>query len=133
MKHTYIVLKYLSKYIKQINIRKYRHLEDLTIGPFLVPGDASDCIVIAGPNGGGKSSILNKISLKYPDGKERVPLSKDMIEDIPKGTIYYQIASGGGGFGDPKERDREKVIMDMKIDVCSVEKAREDYGVEVDK
>jgi len=80
---------------------------------------------------GGKSSILNKISLKYPDGKERVPLSKDMIEDIPKGTIYYQIASGGGGFGDPKERDREKVMVDVKNEVCSDERAKEDYGVEV--
>jgi len=78
---------------------------------------------------GGKSSILNKISLKYPDGKERTPMSKDMIEDIPDGTIYYQIASGGGGFGDPKDRDREKVVMDVKNGVCSIEKAREDYGV----
>jgi len=79
---------------------------------------------------GGKSSILNKISLKYPDGKERTPMSKDMIEDIPDGTIYYQIASGGGGFGDPKERDREKVVMDVKNEVCSMERAREDYGIE---
>jgi len=77
---------------------------------------------------GGKSSILNKISLKYPDGKETVPLSKDMIEDIPKGTIYHQIASGGGGFGDPKERDRERVMMDMKNGVVSPEKAKEEYG-----
>ncbi len=80
---------------------------------------------------GGKSSILNKISLKYPDGKERVPLSKDIIEDIPEGTIYYQIASGGGGFGDPRERDREKVVMDVKNEVCSKETAKEDYGVEI--
>jgi len=71
---------------------------------------------------GGKSSILNKISLKYPDGKEVVPLSKDLIEEIPAGTIYHQIASGGGGFGDPKERDAEKVKMDVKNGVVSAEK-----------
>ena len=79
---------------------------------------------------GGKSSILNIISLKYPDGKERVPLSKDLIEGIPAGTVYYQVASGGGGFGDPKERDREKLLADVKNGVVSVERARGDYGVE---
>jgi N-methylhydantoinase B len=78
---------------------------------------------------GGKKSILNKISLIFPDGKELVPLSKDIIDDIPGGTIYYQIASGGGGYGNPKERDIDKVIKDVKNEVCSFEKAKEDYGV----
>lgn len=50
-------------YIKQIDIRKYRHIENISIGPFLTPGDASACIVFAGPNGGGKSSVLELISL----------------------------------------------------------------------
>jgi N-methylhydantoinase B len=77
---------------------------------------------------GGKSSILNKISLTYPDGTEKVPMSKDLIEDIPEGTIYYQIASGGGGYGDPKERDREKVEMDVRNGVCSEKRAKEAYG-----
>ncbi len=50
-------------YIKHIDIRKYRHIENLEFGGFLAPSDASDCIVVAGPNGGGKSSILELISL----------------------------------------------------------------------
>ena len=82
---------------------------------------------------GGNESILNKISLVFPDGKEFVPLSKDIVNDIPGETVYYQIASGGGGYGDPKERDIEKVVEDVKNGVCSVEKAREDYGVVIDK
>ena len=87
-----------------------------------------------GPYGlfGGKSSVLNKITLTYPDGKTIVPMSKDLIEGIPKGTIYRQTASGGGGFGDPGERDKEKVAMDVKNGVCSANKAREDYGMELD-
>ncbi|MCK5193737.1 MAG: hydantoinase B/oxoprolinase family protein, partial [Desulfobulbaceae bacterium] len=36
---------------------------------------------------GGKESILNKISLVYPDGKKKVPLSKDIVNDIPDGTV----------------------------------------------
>jgi N-methylhydantoinase B len=78
---------------------------------------------------GGKSSILNKISLKYPDGKEVSSLSKDIFDDIPAGTIYHQVASGGGGFGDPLEREIDKVVMDVKNEVCSFERAKEDYGV----
>ncbi len=80
---------------------------------------------------GGKKGILNKLSLKYPDGKELVPLSKDIINDIPEGTIYHQIAGGGGGYGKPEQRDKNKVLMDVKNDVCSVEKAKEDYGYRI--
>jgi N-methylhydantoinase B len=78
---------------------------------------------------GGKESILNKISLLYPDGKEKVPLSKDIVNDIPDGTVYYQIASGGGGYGNPKERDIAKVASDVRNEICSVKNAKENYGV----
>ena len=80
---------------------------------------------------GGEKGILNKLSLKYPDGKELVPLSKDIINDIPEGTIYHQIAGGGGGYGKPEQRDKDKVLWDVKNDVCSVEKAKEDYGYRI--
>lgn len=79
---------------------------------------------------GGKPSILNEIRLKFPDGTQKIPMSKDLLEGIPKGTTYYQIASGGGGYGDPRERDREKVEMDVKNGVVSEGSASDDYGVE---
>jgi N-methylhydantoinase B len=78
---------------------------------------------------GGKEGILNKISLIYPDGKEEVPLSKDIVNDIPDGTIYNQIAGGGGGYGNPKERDITKVESDVRNEICSVKKAKENYKV----
>lgn len=78
---------------------------------------------------GGKGSVLNKISLKYKEGKEVVPMSKDIIENIPDGTIYYQIASGGGGYGKPEERDIEKIVSDVKNEVVSKEQAKKQYGV----
>ena len=87
-----------------------------------------------GPYGlfGGKGSILNNITLKYPDGKEVVPMSKDLIEGIPKGTMYYQVASGGGGFGDPKDRDNAKIEMDVKNGVVSEDMTQRDYGTNSD-
>ncbi|MCF7810232.1 hydantoinase B/oxoprolinase family protein [bacterium] len=80
---------------------------------------------------GGRDSITNSISLEYPDGTEHIPMSKDLLEGIPAGTIYHQVASGGGGYGDPKERNKDKVMMDVKNGVVSEGKARMDYKVEI--
>ncbi|MFH1115891.1 MAG: hydantoinase B/oxoprolinase family protein [Pseudomonadota bacterium] len=38
-------------------------------------------------------------------------------------------SAGGGGFGDPLERDPEDVVLDVQNGYVSVEKALEDYGV----
>jgi len=78
---------------------------------------------------GGKESILNKISLLYPDGKEKVSLSKDIVNDIPDGTVYHQIAGGGGGYGNPIERDIAKVASDVRNEICSAKNAKENYWV----
>lgn len=80
---------------------------------------------------GGKNGTLNIIELRYPDGTTHVPLSKELVPDVPTGTVWYQQAGGGGGYGDPMLRPVEKVLKDVKNSVVSVEKARQDYGVVV--
>ena len=80
---------------------------------------------------GGTNGMLNKISIAYPDGKELTPMSKDLINNIPKGTVYRQIAGGGGGYGQPKERDYEKIINDVRNEVCSIENAKVVYGIDI--
>lgn len=82
---------------------------------------------------GGKESILNRIAITYPDGREVVPMSKDMIEGIPAGTIYHQIASGGGGYGNPEERDRAKVLNDLRDELISQKQAEEIYKIKLDE
>ena len=82
---------------------------------------------------GGKGSVLNSIILEYPDGKKRTPLSKDLIDGIPEGTIYKQIAGGGGGYGNPKERDLAEVLQDVQNEIVSKEQAKTEYGVELQK
>jgi N-methylhydantoinase B len=42
------------------------------------------------------------------------------------------LSAGGGGYGDPLERDPEAVDQDVGNGYVSIEKAREDYGVVVD-
>lgn len=78
---------------------------------------------------GGNDSILNTIELFYPDGSKVVPKNKDLILGVPKGTRYHQIAGGGGGYGDPKKRDRVKLREEVRNGVISAKMAREVYGL----
>jgi len=78
---------------------------------------------------GGKGSVLNSIKLTYPNGKECIPLSKDIIEGIPAGTIYSQVAGGGGGYGNPLEREPNLVEEDVRNEVVDQEQAKVEYGL----
>jgi len=40
-------------------------------------------------------------------------------------------AAGGGGYGDPRERDRASLLRDVRDGKVSRESALQDYGVEV--
>jgi N-methylhydantoinase B len=79
----------------------------------------------------GKGSI-NKLELTYPDGTVYMPQSKEVIKDIPKETTFHEIAGGGGGYGDPKDRPVEKVLKDVRNGFVSVQKAKDHYGVVID-
>jgi N-methylhydantoinase B len=48
---------------------------------------------------------------------------------VKEGDEFDRPSSGGGGFGDPLERDPALVLEDVIDDYVSVERARKDYGV----
>ncbi len=78
---------------------------------------------------GGRGSVFNSIVLNYPDGTRRKPRNKDLIKGVPKGTLYRQVAGGGGGYGDPRKRDRTKVEAELRDGIVSREAARGVYGL----
>ena len=78
---------------------------------------------------GGGDGTLNFIRLTYPDGRTVVPKNKDLITGVPKGTLYHQQAGGGGGYGDPKRRERAKVREEVRNGVVSEQVARDVYGL----
>ncbi|MEA3332183.1 MAG: hydantoinase B/oxoprolinase family protein [Pseudomonadota bacterium] len=80
---------------------------------------------------GGKCGTLNTIKLIYPDGKEYLATTKDLVEGVEKGTIFFQQAGGGGGYGKPSQRPAEKVLKDVRNGVLSPGQAEKDYGVKV--
>ena len=82
---------------------------------------------------GGKEGSVNRAELRYPDGTVRVAKAKEIIRDIPVGTVFNERAGGGGGYGDPFLRPLEKVLDDVRNDMVSIQSAREDYGVVIDE
>jgi N-methylhydantoinase B len=78
---------------------------------------------------GGKDATLNKIELWYPDSNKYIATTKDLIENVPEGTIVTQEAGGGGGYGNPKERAPELVLEEVKNGIISLVSARDKYGV----
>jgi N-methylhydantoinase B len=80
----------------------------------------------------GKDSTLNKIELHHSDGKVYKTTTKDLVENVPDGTILFQQAGGGGGYGNPHLRNAEKVAREVKNGIISIKQAKESYGVVVD-
>ncbi len=81
---------------------------------------------------GGKPGALNKIELRYPDGTVYAANTKDLVENVPAGTVYHQEAGGGGGCGDPRKRPADRVLQDVREGKVSIDAARDDYGVAID-
>lgn len=78
---------------------------------------------------GGKPGALNSITLTYPSGNEYRTKAKELIESVPKGTIWHQIAGGGGGYGNPYARPADTVASEVRYGLISPEVAERDYGV----
>jgi len=92
-------------------------------------GDVEPAFGVAG----GGPGTLNYIELHYPNGKTYRCKSKDIVENVPEGTVYVQEAGGGGGYGNAFERPAENVAAEVRNGTISAQSARERYGVVVDE
>jgi N-methylhydantoinase B len=66
-----------------------------------------------------------------PDTNPQVLNSKSTHELKPNDVVSYRTC-GGGGYGDPRERDPQAVLRDVREGKVSAERAREVYGVAID-
>lgn len=98
----------------------------------VVFGDGVDLEARAFGLFGGKEGSINEMEFTFPDGNVLRPQSKELIPDLPTGTVLRQVAGGGGGYGDPRQRKGTLVSKEVRNGILSLEKARADYGVVVD-
>jgi N-methylhydantoinase B len=80
---------------------------------------------------GGDPGALAANFLSGPDGR-RVQLPGKFMRTLKQGELYEAVLAGGGGWGDPLERDVDAVLSDVIDGKVSMEAAREAYGVIID-
>jgi N-methylhydantoinase B len=61
------------------------------------------------------------------------PLPGKVTLTIRAGDVFRHELAGGGGWGDPLERDPERVLSDVRDELITEEFAREAYGVAIDR
>jgi len=79
---------------------------------------------------GGLPSMPHGLSITRA-GAEREDWLGSVFSDVPigSGDVFSRPTAGGGGFGDPLERDPALVLEDVADDYVSIERAAKDYGV----
>ena len=93
---------------------------------------SSDRVEI-GPWGlfGGSSATPSRCVINASDGTEK-PLPSKVTTSVSNNEVIRTQTPGGGGWGDPKQRDPRSVQLDVLEGIVSVERARDIYGVAID-
>ncbi|MDO5052238.1 MAG: hydantoinase B/oxoprolinase family protein [Pseudoclavibacter sp.] len=78
---------------------------------------------------GGLPSIPHGVWLNPGSERERFLGANFSSVPLGPGDEFRRPSAGGGGFGDPLEREREAVLEDVIDGYVSLERAAEDYGV----
>jgi len=77
---------------------------------------------------GGKPGSCNLAFINQGTEEERELKAKESLQ-LKKNDVYTSYPSGGGGWGDPLERDPDMVRTDVKNGIVSLKSACENYGV----
>ncbi|MEN6435796.1 MAG: hydantoinase B/oxoprolinase family protein [Anaerolineaceae bacterium] len=80
---------------------------------------------------GGHPGIVNKLITNEGTAEEEVLPAKGMRQ-LKKGDRYTVYSSGGGGWGNPLERNPDKVLDDVQNGYISEQSARNTYGVVIE-
>ena len=83
----------------------------------------------------GRSAVDPARRLAEPGHGRASASSAPIFSNVPvrQGDSFTRPSAGGGGFGDPLERDPARCCEDVADGYVSIERARKDYGVVVER
>ena len=81
---------------------------------------------------GGKSPCLPNSIRINPDTSKEINAFRKSAHPVEVGDIVRFYACGGGGYGNPLERDLRLVKEDVEEELISIKRAKEVYGVVLD-
>jgi N-methylhydantoinase B len=80
---------------------------------------------------GGKNGAKGEYYIIKPNGK-RIKLKSKCTVEMEKGDTFVVRTPGGGGYGNPLEREPKLVLRDALNGLVLLEAAKKDYGVTID-
>jgi N-methylhydantoinase B len=107
-------------------IRDYRILSDA--GGFITATFGRHTYLPWGVDGG-RDGSMNAVEILHADGRPNHLAGKTARYPLQKGDVARLITGTGGGWGDPRQRNRAAVLADLRDELVSPETAREVYGL----
>jgi N-methylhydantoinase B len=80
---------------------------------------------------GGSPGRPSRNTLTAGGVEREIPAKVTMT--MRRGDVFRHDQPGPGGWGDPLERDPARVLRDVRNELVSVDSARDDYGVVIDR
>lgn len=102
--------------------------EDITLSVFSERVQVTPFGIFGGMSAEGAEYIIERAN----GNKEHINYKTSLMQ-FKKGDILKVLTPGGGGYGDPLERDFKKVLEDYIDGKISLETAGEQYGVVIDE
>ena len=104
---------------------EWEFFDDVVLSMF---GDKTRVSIPLGLEGGHPAGAVNGIMIN-PGTPTETRVGKRSNIPIRRGDRVVMVGGGGGGFGDPLEREPRRVEQDVRDGYVSVESAEHDYGV----
>ncbi|MEM7273363.1 MAG: hydantoinase B/oxoprolinase family protein [Actinomycetota bacterium] len=104
--------------------REFELLTDATISTWFERSDTPAWGLAGGGDATGPDVVIN------PGTENERHALKSANVALKAGDVVRTMTGGGGGFGDPKDRDRDALRTDIATGVISEETARTVYGLE---